>query len=238
MSDPDTLGESAAAALVHARVSKARYGHPMRGHTEILEVHRCIIFDFCAIITNFLSQSMQRCAAWIVRSTGIKTKKLSELMLAGYGRGRRGGARAEWCRLCSAVVRFSLGTAVEGTEGREAGMINLAPGVTLGSLLLFQIPDGFRTGSISSSDRVSRDVDERNVPASLSNGSDDDSDDQEASEESGDGVDEVKSGKRTKEKVSLELRGLGVKDGRAARQLASNDARPSRHGKRQKRANA
>ena len=75
-------------------------------------------------------------------------------------------------------------------------------------------------------------------PADTSGRSDDDSDDQEASEESGDGVDEVKSGKRTKEKVSLELRGLGVKDGRAARQLASNDARPSRHGKRQKRANA
>jgi len=55
-------------------------------------------------------------------------------------------------------------------------------------------------------------------------------DDQEASENSDAGFD---SGKKRKtrsvaDKVSLELRGLGVKDGRAARQLASNDSRPSR----------
>lgn len=183
---------------------------------------------------------MHRCATWIQRSTGIKTKKLSERMLAGYGRGRRGGARAEWCRLCHAVARFSLGTAVIGIEGSDAGMIALAPGVTLGSLLQFQLPDANQVSSHSSVDIASTDIDEDELSASSSTSSVQLTDDQEASENSDDtGFD---SGKKRKtrsvaDKVSLELRGLGVKDGRAARQLASNDSRPSRSVKRHGRPN-
>lgn len=184
---------------------------------------------------------MQRCAGWIQRSTGIKTKKLSERMLSGYGRGRRGGARAEWCRLCSAVVRFGLGTAIEGSEGLEAGLIYLAPGVTLGSLLQFEIRDAGARSGHSTSDRGSDDVDEDGAASSSSSSSDEDSGDQESPEYSNDD-NEVNSRKRKGRfkagKVSLELRGLGVKDGRAARQLASNVARPSRFVKRQKRANS
>jgi hypothetical protein len=162
-------------------------------------------------------------------------------MLSGYGRGRRGGARAEWCRLCSAVVRFGLGTAVEGSEGLDAGLIYLAPGVTLGSLLQFEIRDAGERSGHSTSDKGSDDVDEDDVASSSSSSSDEDSGEQESSEYSND-ENEVNSRKRKTrikaDKVSLELRGLGVKDGRAARQLASNVARPSRFVKRQKRANA
>lgn len=181
---------------------------------------------------------MQRCAGWIQRSTGIKTKKLSERMLSGYGRGRRGGARAEWCRLCSAVVRFGLGTAVEGSEGLEAGLIYLAPGVTLGSLLQFEIPDAGQRSGHSTSDKGSDDVDEDDVASSLSSSSDEDSGDQESSEYSNDENSGKRKTRSKADKVSLELRGLGVKDGRAARQLASNVARPSRFVKRQKRASS
>jgi hypothetical protein len=190
---------------------------------------------------------MQRCAGWIQRSTGIKTKKLSERMLSGYGRGRRGGARAEWCRLCSAVVRFGLGTAVEGSEGLEAGLIYLAPGVTLGSLLQFEIRDAGQRSGHSTTDKGSGDVDEDDVASSLSeddvasslsSSSGDDSGDQESSEYSNDENSGKRKTRSKADKVSLELRGLGVKDGRAARQLASNVARPSRFVKRQKRATA
>jgi hypothetical protein len=182
---------------------------------------------------------MQRCALWIQRSTGIKTKKLSERMLAGYGRGRRGGARAEWCRLCSAIVRFNLGTAVEGVEGLEAGLISLAPGVTLGSLQQFQLPDhsdeSVQGSSHSSVEQASSDVDEDELIGTASNSIDENIHDQEFSD-----AERVSSPKRKTrseaDKVSLELRGLGVKDSRAARQLASNDARLSRSGKLQKRA--
>lgn len=181
---------------------------------------------------------MQRCAGWIQRSTGIKTKKLSERMLSGYGRGRRGGARAEWCRLCSAVVRFGLGTAVEGSEGLEAGLIYLAPGVTLGSLLQFEIRDAGQRSGHSTTDKGSDYVDEDDVASSLSSSNDEDSGDQESSEYSNDENSGKRKTRSKADKVSLELRGLGVKDGRAARQLASNVARPSRFVKRQKRATA
>ena len=159
-------------------------------------------------------------------------------MLSGYGRGRRGGARAEWCRLCSAVVRFGLGTAVEGSEGLEAGLIYLAPGVTLGSLLQFEICDAGQRSGHSTTDKGSDDVDEDDVASSLSSSSDEDSGDQESSEYSNDENSGKRKTRSKADKVSLELRGLGVKDGRAARQLASNVARPSRFVKRQKRAPA
>ena len=192
---------------------------------------------------------MQRCALWIQRSTGIKTKKLSERMLAGYGRGRRGGARAEWCRLCAAVVRFNLGTAVQGEEGMESGSISLAPGVTLGSLQQYQLPvesvESIQSSSLSGVGKTGDDhadneddeddEDDDELSTSGSNSSDMNTDDQEFSF---DGVSPSKKRKTRSEadKVSLELRGLGVKDSRAARQLASNDARPSRFGKHPKRA--
>ncbi len=180
---------------------------------------------------------MQRCAVWMQRSTGIKTKKLSERMLAGYGRGRRGGARAEWSRLCLAVVRFKLGTAVEGAEGLEAGVISLAPGVTLGSLQQFPLPAALRESGNSSGDDTDGGIDEEGFSASTSSSGNEDTD---VDESSHDAEDEIEKRKTRSEfgKVSLELRGLGVKDGRAARQLASNDARPSRFGKPQKRAKA
>ncbi len=194
---------------------------------------------FALLPLIFICQSLHRCATWIQRSTGIKTKKLSERMLAGYGRGRRGGARAEWCRLCHAVVRFKLGTAVVGTEGFDAGLIALAPGVTLGSLLQFQLCDANPVSRHSNVKDTSTDIDKDEHSASASTSSVQDTDDQEASETSDDA--EFESGKKRKmrsaaDKVSLELRGLGVKDGRAARQLASNDSRPSRSVKRHGRA--
>ena len=159
-------------------------------------------------------------------------------MLSGYGRGRRGGARAEWCRLCSAVVRFGLGTAVEGSEGLEAGLIYLAPGVTLGSLLQFEIRDAGQRSGHSTTDKGSGDVDEDDVASSLSSSSEEHSGDQESSEYSNDENSGKRKTRSKADKVSLELRGLGVKDGRAARQLASNVARPSRFVKRQKRASS
>jgi hypothetical protein len=178
---------------------------------------------------------MQRCAAWILRSTGIKTKKLSERMLAGYGRGCRGGARGEWCRLCSAVVHFKLGTAVKGTEGLESGFITLAPGVTLGSLKQFQFPRSSLSSSSSSFEQASSSCGAEKLADSYCGGSNEDSDVVDGSLELC-----VKSGKRQTRseagKVSLELRGLGVRDGRAARLLASDDVRPSRFCKRQKHA--
>ncbi len=138
-------------------------------------------------------------------------------------------------------MRFNLGTVVEGTEGLEAGLISLAPGVTLGSLLQFQVSDSCQNSIHAISDTGNRDVHGDEISNSLSGSRDEDSDAREASENSND-EDEVISGKRKTRfeagKVSLELRGLGVKDGRAARQLASNDARPSRFGKRQKRSNS
>jgi hypothetical protein len=136
-------------------------------------------------------------------------------------------------------VRFKLGTAIEGVEGLEAGLISLAPGVTLGSLQQFQLPDhsdeSVQGSSQSSMEQASSDVDEDELIGSASISIDEDIDDKEFSDS-----EEVSPGKRKTrseaDKVSLELRGLGVKDGRAARQLVSSDARPSRFGKHQKRA--
>ena len=88
-----------------------------------------------------LFQCLQRCAACIQRSSGTckRTKHLSERMLASCGRGKE--ARSEWRQLCLAVTFFNLGTTVEGEEGLQDGLIRLAPGVTLDSLLQFQIPE-------------------------------------------------------------------------------------------------
>ena len=89
-------------------------------------------------------------------------------------------------------MRFGLGTAVEGSEGLEAGLIYLAPGVTLGSLLQFEICDAGQRSGHSNTDKGSDDVDEDDVASSLSSSSDEDSGDQESSEYSND----ENSGKR------------------------------------------
>jgi len=233
----DIEAPTVAATPAHAKVRKAGSGRAFLDDAESVEVLNSSSIHFASSPSSLVHhQVMQRCAVWIQRSTGIRTKKLPERMLAGYGRGRKGGARAEWCRLCLAVVRFKLGTAVQGAEGLEAGMISLAPGVTLGSLQQFQLPDALRQTGHSSGDNSGSDDDEEGCAASASSSDNEDTDQESSHEEE----DELEKRKTRSEfgKVSLELRGLGVKDGIAARQLASNDARPSRFGKPQKRSKA
>jgi hypothetical protein len=121
----------------------------------------------------------------------------------------------------------------------ESGLISLAPGVTLGSLQQFQLPvksdESIQISCHSIDKRIGSDDNHDECAASGSNSSSENADDQELSVD-----EEATSGKRKTrseaDKVSLELRGLGVKDSRAARQLASNDARPSRFGKQRKRS--